>query len=133
MGLFLNIIIIFLVVVSAICKAVADKLAHHYSLSIFSNFKNQMFWDTSKSWLNKYVNNDVKQGLKKIKILGIRVTKPIVFSDAWHLFNSASMFSLLLIILFAVKCTIIVFITAIILHVQVFNLFYNKLLVKKIR
>lgn len=131
--LLINLIsILLLVVVSAICKAVADKLVHHFDKSIFSTFKNQMFWDTRISWLNKYVNNDVKQGFKKIKILGFSFTKPIVFSDAWHLFNSSSIFSLLLIILFAaVKCKLIVFIVAGIIHVQIFNLFYNKILIKK--
>jgi len=77
--LLINLIsILLLVVISAICKAVADKLAHHFGKSIFSTFKNQMFWDTRISWLNKYVNNDVKQGFKKIKILGFSFTKQIV-------------------------------------------------------
>jgi hypothetical protein len=128
--LLINLIsILLLVVVSAICKAVADKLAHHFNISIFSTFKNQQFWNPKISWLNKYVNNDVKQGFKKIKVLGFSFTKPIVFSDAWHLFNSSSMFSLLLLVFFtAIKYKLIVFIVAGIFHVQVFNLFYNKIL-----
>lgn len=130
--LIINVIsILLLVAVSAICKAVADKISHHYSESIFSTFKNQMFWDPRISWLNKYVDLDVKKGFKKIKVLGFTMTKPIVFSDAWHLFNSSSMFSLLLILFFTVvKYKLIVFIVAGIVHVQVFNLFYNKILKK---
>jgi hypothetical protein len=95
--LLINLIsILLLVVISAICKAVADKIAHHFGISIFSTFKNQMFWDTRISWLNKYVNNDVKQGFKKIKILGFSFTKPIVFSDAWHLYKSSMIVTLIL-------------------------------------
>jgi hypothetical protein len=124
------ILILLLVSISGASKAVADKLSHHYSQSIFSDFKNQKFWDPSISWLNKYVNNDVTQGFKKIKVLGFNFIRPIVFSDAWHLFNSSSMFSLLLIILFVTKFKLIVFILAAILHVQIFNLFYNKILKK---
>ncbi len=111
------------IVLAAICNAVMDTLAHHYSVSIFKN-DNPNYWDASISWKNKYINGDKSQGRVKW-IFGI--DKPEQLTDAWHLFKT-------LFLLF--------FITAIAVHnynenilysickngffyIIVFNIFYN--------
>ena len=74
------ILIIILLILAAIFKAAADTLVHHYSTSIFKNC-NPKFWNPEVSWLNKYKNNDVSQGINHLKF------QP--FSDAWHMVNSS--------------------------------------------
>ena len=57
-----------LIVLAAICKAVADTLAHHFDISIFKK-KRQRFW-------NPAVSSNEAPRIFNYKI------------DAWHLFNS---------------------------------------------
>jgi hypothetical protein len=64
-------------------EAVMDKLQFHYDLSIFKNFKNQLFWDPKISWKNKYEDGNPMKGerffLSKSLFVGV--------TDAWHLFK----------------------------------------------
>lgn len=58
-----------LILLAAICKAIADTLDHHFDLSVFKN-KPRSFWDPN------IVHKTGKQ------IFGYPI-------DAWHLLNSA--------------------------------------------
>lgn len=78
---------IILYCLSGIADAVMDTLIHHYSISIFSKY-NEQYWNPQISWLNKYVDGDPKKGFLKINILSIKITKPVAFTDGWHLFKS---------------------------------------------
>jgi hypothetical protein len=72
-----------LFILSGMFEAVMDKLQFHYDLSIFKNFKNQLFWDPKISWKNKYEDGDPMKGerffLSKSLFVGV--------TDAWHLFK----------------------------------------------
>jgi hypothetical protein len=72
-----------LFVLAGFCESVMDKLQFHYDISIFKNFKNQLFWDPRISWRNKYKNGDPLKGesffLSKSLFVGI--------TDAWHFFK----------------------------------------------
>ena len=57
-----------LIILAAICKAVADTLAHHFDTSIFKK-KRQRFWNPAVS------SNEAP------RIFAYKI-------DAWHLFNS---------------------------------------------
>jgi hypothetical protein len=69
---------------AAICNAVMDTLQFHFETSVFSEL-NKNYWNPNISWKNKYVNGDTKLG--RIKILWI-FDKPVILTDAWHLFKS---------------------------------------------
>ena len=45
---------IIFIIFSGISESIMDKIQFHFSKSIFSKFKNQLFWDPSISWRNKY-------------------------------------------------------------------------------
>ena len=68
---------IFLVLVSAISKAIMD-------LSEESKIKgNPLFWHKNKSWQNKWKNGDKTQGEK----FWLSSTFFVAQTDAWHLFG----------------------------------------------
>ena len=74
---------VLLCMLAGIAKGVQDTLAHHFSVSIFNNsnkFK-PIFWDTNKSWLNKW---SYLTGVKKEKFPGSS-TVFVAITDAWHL------------------------------------------------
>jgi len=66
-----------------IADAIMDTCSDHFSVSIFKNL-NPNYWNKNISWTNKYIDNDVKKGLKKWWIFN----KPVALTDAWHLFKS---------------------------------------------
>lgn len=74
---------------AAICNAVMDKTTHHFYGSIFANSSRfeKKWWNSSKSWKNKYVDGDVKKGRVKMKLLGFEIVKPVQLTDAWHFFK----------------------------------------------
>lgn len=114
----------FLIVFAAICNAVMDKIAHHYHRSVFFNM-NERFWNPTISWRNKYVDRDVAKGHRKVWIFKY----PVALTDAWHLFKSLMLASLM----GAVVCygyanvmwAVLDFLFFGILWVITFNLFYN--------
>lgn len=61
---------ILFIVLAAVCKAVADTLAHHFSTSVFK-WKDPRWWNPAISWQH---------------VGFIRFTK--YRADAWHLANS---------------------------------------------
>ena len=72
-----------LFVLAGFCEAVMDKLQFHYDISIFKNFKNQLFWDPKISWRNKYEDGDPLKGEKFFLSRSLFVG----LTDAWHLFK----------------------------------------------
>jgi hypothetical protein len=138
MNIYHSIIPIVIYCLSGICDAIMDTLSHHFDISIFKD-KNQLFWNPSISWKNKYIDGDPKNGLVKWKILSIFVTKPVQLTDAWHflktireIFNvlaitSAGLISFNYGILFLLGYIVVLGIT----RNNAFSLFYNKLLIKK--
>jgi hypothetical protein len=73
-------LLIFLVL-SAVMKAVMDKLQFHFSTSIFYNLEN---WNPRNSWRNKWKNGDPNQGERFWGSSRWFVR----FTDAWHNFQS---------------------------------------------
>jgi hypothetical protein len=123
---------------SGIADAVKDKINHHYSKSIFSKYDEQ-YWNPRISWKNKYVDNDPKNGFKKIKIFRhFKITKHVAFTDAWHLFKSikevligiAITFGVYLCINLSLLYSLIFLLVLGILRNFCFTLFYHKLLNK---
>lgn len=83
------IITISLLIISAISKAIQDKLQFHYHKSIFSKIKNQNWWNPELSWKNKW------EWFPNSKILTWLIANPLVaLTDAWHLFGLIRDFSL---------------------------------------
>ena len=84
----INFILAFiLIVLAGICNAITDILRNHFATSVFKNL-NPIYWDGSISWINKWVDGDKTKGRTHWFILGIKVVKPVILTDAWHLFKS---------------------------------------------
>lgn len=75
------------IVLAAACNAVMDTLKDHYAISWFAKLGKPQFWDASVSWTNKYINNDKAQGRTYWRVLGIKIIKPSIITDGWHLFK----------------------------------------------
>ena len=124
---------IILVILSGICKAVADTIKHHYDTSIFKDKKGG-FWLSDGS--NKYKNGDSAQGRKYAAMFD-------GFTDAWHVFNNSAFYLLIVAIGFAYTDSFMILgnlwllraalvtTAGITLHMQTFNIFYNRILRKK--
>ena len=125
----LSYIWVLFIMVSAICNAIMDTCKDHYSVSIFTKL-NPQFWNTEISWRNKYNKFLVSQGRNKA---------PTFLTDSWHLFKSTMIVSLAFALMFAsmyYKPFYTYFesiLTFGIVWNGTFNLFYNKLLIKKIK
>ena len=78
-----------LFIIAGMCEAVMDTLQFHYDKSIFKRNKNQLFWDPSFSWKNKYEDGDPLKGEKFF----LSKTFLVGFTDAWHLFKLFRTFS----------------------------------------
>ena len=65
---------IILLIISACANGVMDYLQFHY-------YKNNTFWNPKLSWVNKYKNNDKKQGDR----FPFSTTILVFLSDGWHL------------------------------------------------
>lgn len=107
-----TVLAIFLLLLSAIFKAVSDTLQHHYSTSIFKNL-NPGWWNPAVSW-------------QKVKLIPFTSYRP----DAWHLSNS---FMIVCFVLFGTLYGQLFnwWIDTIILGavwILMFNLFYDKVL-----
>lgn len=74
---------IFLIILAGISKAVMDKIQFHYSKSIFKTL-DPLFWNPQESWKNKWRGGDPDNGEK---FFGSS-TFFVLFTDAWHLFQS---------------------------------------------
>lgn len=107
---------ILFIALAGLFKAVADKLTHHFDKSIFnsSNLKRE-WWDPSISW-------------QHVGFLPYTKYRP----DAWHLANSGMIvcFCIAVVLHRPVLWFGFELILAGLLFISVFNLFYNKLLMK---
>ena len=118
------------IIISAISKAISDKITFHYSKSIFKYFNNQQYFNPKYSWKNKYKNGN--------PILGERfflsTTMFVFLTDFWHLIQFFYLTSMFLAIVLYKPIFDSVIIDFIVLRVAfgiVFNLFYNVLLTIK--
>ena len=87
MTITLTILAVALAVLSGIAKAICD-LSEEGKLKFYK----KTFWLKEFSWVNKYKNNDPKQGAK---FLG-STTIFVMFTDAWHLFGFLQRISLVI-------------------------------------
>jgi hypothetical protein len=118
-------ITLILMILSGMFNACMDMLKTHYSVSIFSNWKNQNWVDPSLSWVNKW-KPESKFGDLIMSTLLVFVT------DMWHMCK----FLMLLSIMFAIVFYQPIFVwwaDILIFYVAfsgAFELFYSKLLLK---
>ena len=122
---------------SNVADAIMDTLIHHFSISIFSNL-NKSYWNPYLSWYNKYNGLDSSKGLKQIDLGLFKINKPVILTDAWHLFKTIkelltvlAIASMLLLNLELTYDKIAYFLlTLIAVRALIFNLFYNKILLR---
>lgn len=79
-------IVIILVTLAALSNAVMDTIKDKFDKSIFKDM-DRVFWDARISWMNKWVDGDKTKGRTYWKVLGIKIIKPAIITDAWHLFK----------------------------------------------
>lgn len=73
-----------LVILAAFFVAVMDTLRNHFSTSIFKEL-DANFWNAATSYLNKYIDRNQGKGRTYWKVLGVKVIKPAIVTDGWHL------------------------------------------------
>ena len=109
---------ILLIALAAVCKAVSDTLIHHWDTSVFKRLP--------KKWW-KYVDPSISHQLPFIRFTRYR-------PDLWHLSNSGMQLFFLAAV-FAYQPTAfgrwIDFFACSVVVIGVFNLFYNRLLLRK--
>ena len=122
---------ILFVVAASISEAIMDTLQFHYERSIFKFNPvkyNQLFWDASISWVNKWKDETYKTE----KFLGSS-TIFVFTTDAWHFFKFLrNLFLFIGLPLLGIGSIniIIAVVIARILYGLVFTLFFSKLLLK---
>ena len=112
---------------AGIAKAIQDTLAHHFSSSIFRDgtFYKTQFWDSKKSWINKW---DYSSGSKKEKFLGSS-TIFVFMTDAWHLFQLLHLNILILgVFMIGIQFSLWGLLVAIVLYRVIFELNYRWIL-----
>jgi len=123
------------IALAATCNAVMDTVDHHQGDSIFSAYKNQIWWNSDKGWLNKYIDRVVANGLVKWNVLGFEFNKPVQISDSWHFFKTLMIiFNLIAIVTYSYQATWYMHVAMFFLYGfirnKTFSLFYDKLLIK---
>lgn len=76
-------IFLFIIFISGFSEGIMDLLQFHYHSSIIKKFKNNLFWDPSISWKNKYKDGDPKKGERFL----FSTTLLVSLTDGWHLFK----------------------------------------------
>lgn len=124
---------------AAICNAIMDTSVHHYSSSIFTKFKNRLWWDGEISWRNKYVGGIPENG--RVKWFW-SLNKPVQLTDAFHFFKMLMIIFIVITIITFDKCLVFVdckthlisFLIVLTVYGFIWNgsfsLFYNKILKK---
>lgn len=133
---------LFLFILASICSASMDKVQFHYEKSIFVKFNNEQYFSAKKSWENKYIGGKYENGIKKW-FFGL-LDYPVFLTDFWHLMKSSMLFLIAAsIVLYAPTLTvfnldfckplllIFDFVLFGTLWIAFFNIFYNRILVKK--
>lgn len=118
---------------AAICSACIDTLEFHFDKSVFNYYRcNLNWWNPTYSWYNKYKGRNPQKGLRKWLWFDV----PCV--DAWHTFKSLMIVFICLSIAFfrmPVPETwyniMLIFVVFGVFWNLTFNLFYNKILIKK--
>ena len=120
------VVVCILLFISAVAKAIMDKLSFHYSSSVFPKLtKAENFWNPQFSWRNKYKNGDSKQGEKFLGSSTIFVG----LTDAWHLFGLIR--DLFVIICFTIITLNPYYLLIYPLYRLVFHIFFTFVLTKK--
>lgn len=123
-------------ILAAICNSICDTLVHHFGISVFCKL-NAKWWWPDISWKNKYIGGD--PGNPERKLFGV-FSWP--FSDGWHTFKSLMIvFICLSIVTFKSPFhfdfipywleLILDFLSYGLWWNATFNIFYNKILIKK--
>lgn len=81
-------VIVGLLVISATCKAIQDKLQFHFEKSVFKDLGS--FWNPEQSWRNKWKDGTPLRGERFWGSSTIFVS----FTDAWHLLGLVRNFCL---------------------------------------
>lgn len=121
---------------AAACCAVMDTLQYHfYSSKIYYTLRKptqSYWWNPEFSWKNKYIDRYPPNGLRKW------LWFDVPFTDAWHTFKSLMIVFICLSIAFfrmPVPETwyniMLIFVVFGVFWNLTFNLFYNKILIKK--
>lgn len=116
---------------AAACCAVMDTLQHHfYSSKIYYMRRKptqSYWWNPTYSWYNKYKGRNPKNGLRKW------LWFDVPFTDGWHTFKSLMIvFICLSIVTFKPLFNWWIDFTLFgLVWNLIFNLFYNKILIKK--
>lgn len=125
----LTILGLLFVAASSVAEAIMDKLNFHYDKSIFSKDKyKQTFWDSTKSWVNKWKDSSAREEI----FLGSS-TIFVFTTDAWHLFKffrNTFLFIGLPLLSFGSMNIILAAILARVIYGLVFTICFDKLLVK---
>jgi hypothetical protein len=124
-------------VLAAACNAVMDTLQYHfYSSKIYYTLRKPTqayWWNPEVSWKNKYIDRYPPNGLRKW------LWFDVPFTDGWHTFKSIMVLCLCFSLLFAFLSERRAELWIDLLCIPVwgicwnltFNLFYNKILIKK--
>jgi hypothetical protein len=125
--------ILFLVLAAAF-KAVADTIEHHYDSSIFIAFKNQEFW---RSEGYKYVELwfiKTRYVLDAWHLAGSGMIAAFILSGIMLLFTGVKYAHLIQVLPFWLIITLIIVLLVIYgcLFILAFNVFYNRILRKKL-
>jgi hypothetical protein len=117
-------------ILAAICNAIMDTCSHHFNKSVF--FYNS-FFDTPNSWRDKYIGGTPENGRRKIKIWKWKFNYPVQLTDSFHLFKMLMIvFICLSIVTFKPLFNWWIDFTLFgLVWNLIFNLFYNKILIKK--
>ena len=126
-------------ILAAICNALMDTLQFHWYKFRWNNSVNTKYWNPAISWRNKYNNGNPIDGLRFKGMLGFMAN----FLDAWHLLKMIMIICFAFsVISFPYSFQFCIFnnnllngclwlcILGIIWNIP-FNLFYNKIFVKK--
>lgn len=133
---------IILFIIASICSACMDSCQFHYEKSIFYKFKNPKYWNGSVSWESKYIGGKYENGMRKW-FFGL-LDYPVFLTDFWHLMKTSMLFLIIASIVFYTPtltvfnlgfCKPLLLIFDFILFgtlwVTFFNIFFNRVLVKK--
>lgn len=117
-------------ILAAICNAIMDTCSHHFNESVF--FYNS-FFDTPNSWRDKYIGGTPENGRRKIKFWKWKFNYPVQLTDSFHLFKMLMIvFICLSIVTFKPLFNWWIDFTLFgLVWNLIFNLFYNKILLKK--
>lgn len=131
-----------LFILASICCASMDVVQFHYEKSIFVSFNNENYFNSEKSWTRKYIDGDFLKGKRKW-FFGL-LDYPVFLTDFWHLMKTSMLFLIVASIVFYTPtftvfnlglCKPLLLIFDFVLFgtlwITFFNIFYNRILIKK--